>query len=176
MNDTHGTTNGTSGPATGEPFVHVTLVDFLRRGVVTMCGSLEELDRIVGKPSVFCSREHAAILKKDWKTIRGLIERECEAEAAGLTLQQKGFTDVFVWLPKWNSGTAVHELYHAVSMMCDNAGIRDDETGAGGATRLGQEKPCTGNGMRQGHLRGAGLDFAAKRTNRPEHRNRQDAD
>lgn len=114
-----------------KPFVHVTTIDFLERGVVVLCGSLDELDKVVGKPSKFCSAEHAKILKRGWKDLRTVLSAElAKADLSGLTTKEDKYPDVYVWLPKWNSATLVHELFHAVGMMCRSTGIEDEETGA----------------------------------------------
>lgn len=114
-----------------KPFVHVTTIDVLERGVVVFCGSLDELDKVVGKPSRFCSAAHAKILKRKWKDLRTVLSAELEkADLSGLTTKEDKYPDVFVWLPKWDSAILVHELFHAVGMMCRTAGIEDEETGA----------------------------------------------
>lgn len=114
------------------PFVHVTTIDFLERGVILLCGSLDELDKVVGMPSKFCNAEHAKILKHGWKNLRAVFAAELSEAAtlSGLTTKHPRQPDVYVWLPKWDSATLVHELYHAVDMMCESAGIKDGETGA----------------------------------------------
>lgn len=113
-------------------FVHVTTIDFLERCVVLLCGSLDELDKVVGRPSRFCSAEHAKILKRGWKNLRSVFAAELSEATtlSGLTTKHPRQSDVYVWLPKWDSATLVHELYHAVGMMCESAGIKDEETGA----------------------------------------------
>ena len=115
-----------------DPFVHVTTIEFLERGVVVFCGSLDELDKVVGRPSKFCNAKQAKILKREWKDIREVFAAELSnaATLSGLTTKNPKEPDVYVWLPKWNSATLVHELYHAVDMMCESAGIKDGETGA----------------------------------------------
>lgn len=115
-----------------KPFVHVTTIDFLERGVVVFCGSLDELDKIVGKPSRFCDAEHAKTLKRTWKDIREVFAAELSEAAtlSGLTTKNPKQPDVYVWLPKLDSATLVHELFHAVGLMCESAGIKDEETGA----------------------------------------------
>lgn len=112
-------------------FVHVTTIDFLERSVVLLCGSLDELDKVVGRPSKFCSAEQAKILKRGWNDLRTVLSAElAKADLSGLTTKEDKFPDVYVWLPKWNSATLVHELFHAVGMMCRSSGIEDEETGA----------------------------------------------
>ena len=112
-------------------FVHVTTIDFLERTVVVLCGSLDELDKVVGKPSRFCSAGQAKILKRGWKDLRTVLSAELEkANLSGLTTKEDKCPDVYVWLLKWNSATLVHELFHAVGMMCESTGIKDEETGA----------------------------------------------
>lgn len=113
-------------------FVHVTTIDFLERSVVVFCGSLDELDKVVGKTSKFCNAKQADILKKDWKDIRTIFSDEfSKAQTlAGLTTGYGKQPDVCVWLLEWNSAVLVHELFHAVGMMCRSAGIEDEEAGA----------------------------------------------
>ena len=118
--------------ATVKPFVRVIDLDVFRRSVVFMCGSLEELDKAVKEPSKHYSPHSVKVMSRTWPGLRRRIADDIESSGAfsGLTSASKDESDVYIWMPEWDSSTLVHEMYHAVSAILRRIGTQDEETGA----------------------------------------------
>ena len=114
--------------AKSKTFMRLIDLPVLYRGVMVMCGDLEEVARRFKNPDEWSDFDMSkAFLARVWRSVKANIDEALEEHPhlQGVAFADSG--DVYVWLPIWKGRVVLHELYHAVQRVQELTGVKDEE-------------------------------------------------